>query len=154
MSPGGPGATESSVSGGTIGVVMITLLVGVLLVAASSVGFGLALFGHRPVPQPAMSLPGAHLGAPRPEAAPSISGATDQIDVPAHGAGGVLQVGRWRRALQREPSVDHQPAADVTLSPWVRARSAMYLTLIVTGIAAIIGIVTSIVVVGAVLLIT
>jgi hypothetical protein len=140
---------------------MVTLMVGVLLVALSAIGFGVALFGSRPVPQPAMSLSGTHLGAPTAEPFPSM---VDPVSDDGRGAlvddgedgedGGVLAVGRLRRMLQREPTADHQPAADVTLSPWVRARSAMYLTLIVTGLAAVIGIVTSIVVVGVVLFVT
>ncbi len=68
--------------------------------------------------------------------------------------GGILPAGALRRLLQREPSADHQPASDVTLSPWVRVRSGLYLVLIVTGLAALIGIITSIVLVGAVLLVT
>ena len=78
-------------------------------------------------------------------------GDDDRVD---GGRAGVLPASIWRRMLQREPSADHQPASDVTLSPWVRVRSALLLTLIVTGLAAIIGIVTSIVVVGIVLLVT
>jgi hypothetical protein len=124
---------------------MVTLLVGVLLVAGGAAGFGVALFGRRPVPQPAMATPTAHLGGGTAELLPSADAAD---------AGGVLQVGRWRRLLQREPTADHQPAADVTLSGGVRARSALYLTLVVTGLAALIGIVSSIVVVGLVLLVT
>jgi hypothetical protein len=124
---------------------MVTLLVGVLLVAGGAAGFGVALFGRRPVPQPAMAAPAAHLGGGTAELLPSAADAD---------AGGVLQVGRWRRLLQREPTADHQPAADVTLSGGVRARSALYLTLVVTGLAALIGIVSSIVVVGLVLLVT
>lgn len=135
-------------------------MVGVLLVAVSAVGFGYALFGRRPVPQPAMSVTGAHLVAPRAEPAPSIEptargGRTDaDTDAGADGLGGILQVGWWRRLLQREPSADHQPDSDVTLSPWVRTRSALFLTLIVTGLAALIGIITSILLVGIVLLVT
>ncbi len=134
-------------------------MVGVLLVVLSAIGFGVALFGSRPVPQPAMSLSGAHLGEPTSEPIPSMVGAASDdgygTAVPdAADPGGVLAVGRLRRMLQREPTADHQPAADVALSPWVRARSAMYLTLIVTGLAAVIGIVTSVVLVGAVLLVT
>lgn len=140
---------------------MVTLLFGVLLVAFSAVVFGFALFGRRPIPQPAMSLSGAHLGAPGAEAIPSMRVGTAELSdhdiddaAAAADVGGVLQVGRWRRLLQREPSADHQPAADVTLSGWVRVRSALFLTLIVTGLAALIGIVTSIVLVGLVLLVT
>lgn len=138
---------------------MVTLMVGVLLVAVSAVGFGFALFGRRPVPQPAMSLSGAHLGAPPAEPPPSMTGGVAVADPPGDtgsviAQGGILPAGWLRRMLQREPSVDHQPGADVTLSPWVRARSAMYLTLIVTGLAALIGIIASIVLVGIVLLVT
>ncbi len=133
-------------------------MVGVLLVAVSAVGFGFALFGRRPVPQPAMSVSGAHLGAPAAELVPSMAGPPDDEVFPDDDAtplaGGVLPAGAWRRMLQREPSADHQPEADVTLSPWVRVRSALLLTLIVTGLAAIIGIVASIVIVGVVLLVT
>ena len=57
-------------------------------------------------------------------------------------------------AGQREPSADHQPAADVTLSAWARARAALLLGLVVTGLAALIGILASIVIVGLVLLVT
>lgn len=140
---------------------MVTLMVGVLLVAVSAVGFGYALFGRRPVPQPAMSLTGAHLGAAGAEALPSSTADLDELGTddaadhrPEPSMGGVLQVGPLRRLLQREPTADHQPADDVTLSPWVRARSSMYLTLIVLGLAALIGIVTSIVLVGLVLVLT
>lgn len=131
-------------------------MVGVLLVAFSAVVFGLALFGRRPVPQPAMSGVGRHPGAALPEAAPSGGGIVVEADddVQPSALGGVLDAGWWRRLLQREPTADHQPESDVTLSPWVRVRSAMFLTLIVTGLAALIGILASIVVVGLVLLVT
>ena len=129
-------------------------MVGVLLVAFSAVVFGLALFGRRPVPQPAMSGVGRHPGAALPEAAPS-GGAVEADDAaPSSPLGGVLDAGWWRRLLQREPTADHQPESDVTLSPWVRVRSALFLTLIVTGLAALIGILASIAVVGLVLLVT
>jgi hypothetical protein len=138
---------------------MVTLMVGVLLVAVSAVGFGFALFGRRPVPQPAMSLTGAHLGAAGAEPLPSSTDFDELGDDaddpwPEPDTAGVRQVGTLRRLLQREPTADHPPAADVTLSPWVRARSAMYLALIVAGLAAVIGIVTSIVLVGLVLVLT
>lgn len=126
-----------------------------LLVAFSAVVFGVALFGRRPVPQPAMSGVGRHPGAALPEAAPSGGVVAEADDDPQPSAiGGVLDAGWWRRLLQREPTADHQPESDVTLSPWVRVRSAMFLTLIVTGLAALIGILASIVVVGLVLLVT
>ena len=95
-----------------------------LVVAAGAVGFGLALFGRRPVPQPAMELPGAQLG-------------------PA-----ALLAGRSR---DRRRTVDRD---DVAISRWVRLRAALMLTLTVLGLAAIIGGVLSVLVVGVVLIVT
>lgn len=143
----------SSASGGTIGAVMFTMVVGLLLVAASALGFGYALFGHRPVPQPAMAVAGGHLVDDLAEPTPSIEDAsTDQVA--AVPAGGVLPAGWARRLLQREPTADHQPSGDVTLSTGVRVRSALLLGLIVVGLAAAIGALISVVLVGAVLLVT
>lgn len=129
------------------------------MVAVGAAVFGFALFGRRPVPQPAMSLAGSHLGDTMAEPGPSVAPASDDPTATTHTATSgpfddLLPAGWWRRMLQREPSADHQPASDVTLSAWVRVRSALYLTLVVTGLAALIGIVTSIVVVGVVLLVT
>lgn len=131
-------------------------MLGMLLVVGSAFAFGLALFGRRPVPQPAMSSQRSHPGGGHAEVGPSMGAPTTQPAAPLSAAdlGGILQVGWWRRLLQREPSVDHQPAADVTLSGWTRARSALLLTLIVVGLAAIIGALASILVVGVVLLVT
>lgn len=131
---------------------MVTLVLGMLLVVGSAFAFGLALFGRRPVPQPAMPFTPSHLDAPGAEAAPS----NPRTERPRAAAdlGGVLQVGWWRRMLQREPSVDHQPGGDVTLSGWTRARSGLLLALIVAGLAAIIGALASILIVGVVLLVT
>ncbi len=56
--------------------------------------------------------------------------------------------------MQREPSADHQPESDVTLSPWVRTRSALTLVMIVAGLAAIIGGILSVIVVGLILVVT
>lgn len=151
------------------------------MVVVSAVGFGYALFGFRPVPQPAMpETPGHPIdpdGSPGPERRPSES----QADVPAPinrqalvtagasverasvegsaarsdvGLVSDLRVGRLRAALQREPSADHQPANDATLSPWVRVRSALILAIVVGGIAALIGVLASIVLVAGVLLVT
>lgn len=136
---------------------MVTLMLGMLLVVGSAFAFGLALFGRRPVPQPAMSSQRSHPGGAHAEVAPSMGAPTSRPAAAPLGAadlGGILQVGWWRRLLQREPSVDHQPAPDVTLSGWTRARSAGLLTLIVVGLAAIIGALASILVVGVVLLVT
>ncbi|MFN7148876.1 MAG: hypothetical protein ACK4V6_05285 [Microthrixaceae bacterium] len=132
---------------------MFTMVVGLLLVAASALGFGYALFGHRPVPQPAMALAGGHLVDDLAEPAPSID--DDPADHVAEvAAGGVLQAGWARRLLQREPTADHQPGGDVTLSRGVRVRSALLLALVVVGLAAAIGTLISVVLVGAVLLVT
>jgi hypothetical protein len=132
---------------------MFTMVVGLLLVAASALGFGYALFGHRPVPQPAMALAGGHLVDDQAESPPSIEDRWD--DAPAdEDVGGVLPVGWARRLLQREPTSDHQPGGDVTLSTAVRVRSALMLLLTVVGLAAAIGALISIVLVGAVLLVT
>jgi hypothetical protein len=132
---------------------MFTMVVGLLLVAASALGFGYALFGHRPVPQPAMALAGGHLVDDLAEPAPSIeadpAGSVEELQ-----GGGVLPAGWARRLLQREPTADHQPGGDVTLSTGVRVRSALLLTLVVVGLAAAIGALISVVLVGAVLLVT
>lgn len=136
---------------------MVTLMVGVLLVAVGAAVFGFALFGRRPLPQPAMSLAGSHLDGPAAEPPPSIpvsTGADAGATAASSGFDDLLPAGWLRRLLQREPSAAHQPEADVTLSGWVRVRSALYLTLVVTGLAALIGIVASVLVVGLVLLIT
>jgi hypothetical protein len=132
---------------------MFTMVVGLLLVAASALGFGYALFGHRPVPQPAMALAGGHLVDDLAEPPPSIDDEPLEhvADVPA---GGVLPAGWLRRLLQREPTADHQPSGDVTLSTAVRVRSALLLALTVVGLAAAIGALVSVVLVGAVLLVT
>lgn len=129
------------------------MVVGLLLVAASALGFGYALFGHRPVPQPAMALAGGHLVDDQAESPPSIDDRWD--DAPSdEDVGGVLPVGWVRQLLQREPTSDHQPSGDVTLSTAVRVRSALMLLLTVVGLAAAIGALVSIVLVGAVLLVT
>jgi len=55
---------------GTLSDGMVTLLVGVLVVVAGAVAFGVALFGPRPVPQPATAAPAAR---PRAETTPSAA---------------------------------------------------------------------------------
>lgn len=135
------------------------MLVGVLVVAFGAVVFGYALFGPRPVPQPATSSRDGQLGVSPPVARPSDAPAAVTTgaatgDEPAPPAAGVLRAGPIRRLLQREPTADHQPAGDVAVTPMVRVRSGLLLTLIVVGLAAIIGVITSIVLVGVVLLVT
>ena len=95
-----------------------------LVVAAGAVGFGLAMFGRRPVPQPATELPGAQL-AP------------------------VAALAERTRLLRRPAERD-----EVSISRWVRLRAALMLALTVLGLAAIIGGVLSVLVVGLVLIVT
>jgi hypothetical protein len=146
---------------------MFTLLVGILLVVGSAVGFGLALFGRRPVPQPAMTSLRAPLGVDLSETGPSSSGggarpgdtltapvATDAATAGRDDGPATKQVGRLHRLLQREETAEHVDASDVTLSRWVRLRSGMLLALTVAGLAALLGVVLSVLVVGLVLLAT
>ena len=142
---------------------MFTLLFGVLLVVGSAVGFGLALFGRRPIPQPAMTgaaaSPGAGLAETRPSslraAARSASGPTHD-DAPEEQGDGLTTkaVPRWQRLLQRDQTAERVDASDVTLSGWVRVRSSLLLALTVAGLAALLGVVASVLVVGIVLLVT
>jgi hypothetical protein len=131
---------------------MLTLLVGILMVTVSAIGFGLALFGRRPVPQPATVTATEHPVVPGPEQRPSSPVAASTIAPPRED----LEVTGpwWRRLLAREATAERQPTSDVTLSPWVRVRSAFLLGLTVVGLAALIGGVLSVLVVGAVLLLT
>jgi hypothetical protein len=128
---------------------MFTMLVGVLVVAFGAVVFGYALFGPRPVPQPATSSRNGQLSAP-----PPVAGPSDADLEPVPPTTGVLPAGPLRRLLQREPTADHQPAADASVTPIVRVRSGLLLTLIVVGLAAVIGVIASIALVGVVLLVT
>lgn len=93
--------------------------------------------------------------APAPASAePLPSYDTAGADAAAAELGGVLE-GPWiRRLLAREPTADHRPSGDVTLSPWVRVRSALLLGLTVLGLAALLGAALSIVAVGFVFLAT
>jgi hypothetical protein len=115
---------------------MVSLLLGMLVVVAGAAGFGLALFGRRPVPQTATQVPGVEVGAEtlhRPPGAASRALAGVRVLVgEREGAG----------------------AEDVQPSRWVRVRAALLLLLTVLGLAAIIGGVLSVLVVGLVLLAT
>ena len=127
---------------------MISLLVGILMVVASAAGFGLALFGRRPVPQPAMTAPAPHSSGVLTEPPPSFD------DASAADLGGVLE-GPWiRQLLARDATADHQPSRDVTLSAARRARSAALLALTVVGLAALVGGLLSVLAVGLVFLAT
>jgi hypothetical protein len=119
---------------------MFTLLIGILIVAASTAGFGFALFGRRPVPQPAMQLATAPSVAALAEVAPSSARAGNGADVLV--------------ADRVEPPIEGRRARDVTITPWVRLRSSLLLALTVLGIAAILGAVLSVLVVGIVFIAT
>jgi hypothetical protein len=100
---------------------MSALLVGVLVVMVSAVGFGAAMFGRRPVPQRAMQVAGAPVGA---------------VTLPSRGGAGAA-----------DPDVD-SPKARVDIPASVRLRSASFLALGVIGAAAVLGVLLSLVVVG------
>lgn len=126
-----------------------------LLVVLSAAGFGFALFGHRPVPQPATPSTAGHptVGLTA-EPSPRLAAAGTAAAPTPTGPAGLLQVGWLRRVLQREPSASHQPSGDAALSPWIRLRSALVLMIVVGGIAALVGIIASVILVAAVMLLT
>lgn len=119
---------------------MFTLLIGILIVAASTAGFGFALFGRRPVPQPAMQLATAPSVVSLAEPAPSSGSTEGGTDLLAPD--------------YVEAPIEGRRARDVTITPWVRIRSSLLLALTVLGIAAILGAVLSVIVVGIVFVAT
>ena len=111
---------------------MPTLIVGLAVVALSTVGFAVAMFGRRPLPQPATAAPAT---APAPVATVS-EGPTGRP---------VRQVAR-RRA---DDDSDHDvPRLQVEVPAPVRIRSAFILALGVLAVAAAAGVLLSVVVVG------
>jgi hypothetical protein len=121
---------------------MSALLIGFLLVTASAAVFGFALFGRRPIPQPA------------------IAGAALQRD-PDSGTenqprGLATVVSRRPREVAAGPDTRgvHLRAADVRPSRARRVRAIGLLTVSVIGSAVLIGAVLSLVAVGAILLIS
>lgn len=125
------------------------MLLGLLLVGVSAAGFGFALFGHRPEPQPAT----------RTGSAPSMGDAaepqlTSAGGAPQQGIGvqPALAVGRVQRMLQREATADHEPV--VRFTAWLRLRSTLALALVVLGTGAILGVLLTVVIVGSVFIIT
>ncbi|MHB1137589.1 MAG: hypothetical protein ACYC2O_01450 [Microthrixaceae bacterium] len=115
---------------------MFTLLVGMLIVALSTLGFGYALFGRRPVPQPAM------------EAAPALPRDPSAEALPSSGAGTTTTT------VVIDPPRDGRRARDVTITRWVRIRATLLLALTTIGLAAIVGAVLSVVVVAIVFVAT
>jgi len=116
-----------------------------LIVALSTLVFGYALFGRRPVPQPAMQAEAAHLAAPGAEPAPSSVVSALPADDAAASATTTLTV---------DPPIEGRRARDVTITPWVRVRAGLLLALTTIGLAAIIGAVLSVLVVAVVFIAT
>ncbi|UDY34867.1 hypothetical protein [Dermatobacter hominis] len=110
---------------------MPTLIVGVLVVAVSTAGFALSMFGRRPLPQPATTVATA---APVP-VTPARDGAAPR---------------RRRAAATTAAGVGDRevPRLQVDVPASVRIRSAFLLALGVIAAAAAVGVVLSIVVVG------
>jgi len=130
---------------------MFTLLIGILIVAGSAAGFGFALFGRRPIPQPATLVPGAQFELAHAEPGPSSRAlGTGDGDEP-HGVAGLWDRGSVETVA---PPVTGRRARDVTITPWVRMRATLLLALTVFGIAAIVGAVLSVIVVAAVFIAT
>ncbi|MEX0768360.1 MAG: hypothetical protein WD029_07805 [Microthrixaceae bacterium] len=119
---------------------MLTLFVGILIVVLSALGFGYALFGRRPLPQPAM---GSTLGALPADLAEAIPSST--VSSEDHGD---------PMPNEEDIPLNGRRARDVTITAAVRARAVLLLFLSVVGIAAIIGVVLSVVVVGVVFVVT
>lgn len=116
---------------------MPTLIVGLAVVFVSSAGFAVAMFGRRPLPQPA-----------------TASAATVATPVTAARDEG-RSTKRPRRstapsAIQADtsPTDDVTPRLRVDVPTQVRIRALFLLTLGVLAAAALVGIVVSIVVVG------
>jgi hypothetical protein len=108
-----------------------TLIVGLLVVAVSTAGFALTMFGRRPLPQPATT-PG---GATPPAVTPAREAAEED--------------GRARRRTRVAASSDQEvQRLQVDVPAAVRIRSAFLLALGVIAAAAAVGVMLSIVVVG------
>jgi hypothetical protein len=133
---------------------MLALLIGFLVVVASAAVFGYALFGQRPLPQPATNtsepmrrrtgVAETAPSAPRPRTpistAPSTGGRA-----PARAGG--------RAPAGQATDDDSGRRNDVGIPLTRRLRSAALLGVSVLGAALLVGAVVSIIVVGAVLLV-
>lgn len=111
---------------------MPTLIVGLAVVALSTIGFAVAMFGRRPLPQPATAAPAT---APAPVATVS--------EAPA---GRPVRRGTLRRS--DDVSAHDVPRLQVEVPGPVRIRSAFILALGVLAVAAVAGVLLSVVVVG------
>lgn len=121
---------------------MSALLIGFLLVVVSAAAFGFALFGRRPIPQPAIAGASLRRG--------TGSGAENQ----PRAVGGTTSDRSFGISTERPIESIHLTAADVRPSRTRRIRAGALLALSVVGSAVLIGAVLSIVAVGAVLLIS
>lgn len=130
---------------------MSALFLGFSLVVLSAICFGVVLFGRRPIPQPATigidgfgADPSEGTGA---ETVPSLllGGRTTAVRV--RGADGAV-------ILRTPPSPVHLSGRDVRSSPGVRLRSTLVLLFGALGTAVLVGTIASIVVVGALLLVS
>jgi hypothetical protein len=110
---------------------MSALLVGVLVVMVSAVGFGAAMFGRRPIPQSAMRYAGAPLEA---------------VTTPSRSGAGSAR--RPTAAVDDRPAEERRAAMQVDIPASVRMRSMFLLAVGVVGFAAVLGVVLSVVVVG------
>ncbi|MCP4434525.1 MAG: hypothetical protein GY812_03370 [Actinomycetia bacterium] len=126
---------------------MSALLIGLVVVVGSAALFGLALFGRRPIPQPAMA-----------GAVSSLDGVAGAETAPSRFPGGELTVahisGIDTPVLVQAPDEPiHLKASDVRVSLGRRIRAAVLLAVSVFGTAMLIGAIVSILVVSAVLVI-
>jgi hypothetical protein len=128
---------------------MYGLLIGFLLVVVSAAGFGWALFGRRPVPQPATT-PGHGYGdtAGRAEMAPS-----DRARPSPSARRPVAVVPPPPPAAAAPGSVARADARGASVPVGVRLRSLALLVVATLGAAVLVGAVLSILVVGLVLIV-
>lgn len=112
-----------------------TLIVGLLVVALSALGFGIAMFGRRPPLQPATTV-----GATNPDPVTTAS---------LEGPAATVRKRRANRSAERSGSAEPREARlQVSVPTAVKIRSAFLLALGVIAAAATIGVVLSVVVVG------
>jgi hypothetical protein len=114
---------------------MGALAVGVLVVLVSSVAIGAAMFGRRPIPQPATASVVGHPAAVTPPSSPTPRDAA-------------------RRPVRSVPTDLEETRVQVTVPTPVKVRSGVLLGLGVLAIAAFVGVVLSLAVVALGLLIS
>ncbi|MGI9577960.1 MAG: hypothetical protein ACR2OH_07165 [Microthrixaceae bacterium] len=125
---------------------MSALFIGFFLVVASAAMFGFALFGRRPIPQPAM------VGTDSPRQA--VAGSEAAPSRLPTGKVTAAQVAGTGPVIVKAPSEPgHIGSTDVRVPLIVRLRSALLLAVSVLGTAIIVGVLLSIIVVGAIILV-